>query len=613
MVSYAVRLLEEFRSGGRPLKQVFDVELLARYFAICDILETIHGAVPKSVKFYYNPVTARLEPIGYDGHFLGKGYPTLMPELADWGPLGFWGYGTWFEKLFRRDIQADPEFVERYFANLERLSSPEYLDNFLANISEDLNRNLDFLYSDIPVADLLTGHPLTGVTPLFYFSAEKLKGRSRYISARLSSTTGLWGSYAQRGKGDIDISLRNTRKIPLQILKVTIDGESYAPTSERLIIDSMPMKRSPKAPSGYRREFSDYRLVLVDASVNTTKQKPKRGETGTLYFKLPGTQKILSTPLHYWNDVEMSLGTGPLDLASAADIPHAPYLVIDTRQHQIHFKPGLWTIRNSIVVPKGFSLTIPAGVKINLADSAHIISYGKVLILGTKNEPVAITSSDGTGRGLLVIRAAGESILRHVIFSGLRAQDDPRLKVTSIATFYESDVRIENGSFRFNYAEDALNIIRSNFFIIDTEFQGASSDAFDSDFSRGEIVNTVIVDSGNDAIDLSGSQVILRNVRIRGAKDKAISVGEQSTVEARRVTMDNSNIGVAVKDSSDFRGYDLTIQNAKTGIAVFNKKREYGPATGDLWRLELIDVKEPFSVEAPSMLLLNGRVIKPNR
>ena len=30
---------------------------------------TYHGALLKSVKLYYNPVTAKFEPIGFDGHY----------------------------------------------------------------------------------------------------------------------------------------------------------------------------------------------------------------------------------------------------------------------------------------------------------------------------------------------------------------------------------------------------------------------------------------------------------------------------------------------------------------------------------------------------------------
>ena len=38
--------------------------------AVTDLTYTFHGALLKSVKFYYNPINEKIEPIGYDGHRL---------------------------------------------------------------------------------------------------------------------------------------------------------------------------------------------------------------------------------------------------------------------------------------------------------------------------------------------------------------------------------------------------------------------------------------------------------------------------------------------------------------------------------------------------------------
>ena len=46
----------------------FDLDLWAKYFAIMDLTGSYHGSLLKSVKLFYNPVTALFEPIGYDLH-----------------------------------------------------------------------------------------------------------------------------------------------------------------------------------------------------------------------------------------------------------------------------------------------------------------------------------------------------------------------------------------------------------------------------------------------------------------------------------------------------------------------------------------------------------------
>ncbi|MBI4576176.1 MAG: CotH kinase family protein, partial [Planctomycetes bacterium] len=53
-------LLEGYRQGRLSASQVFDVERLARFYALTDLLGAGHAARWANQRFYYNPVTARL-------------------------------------------------------------------------------------------------------------------------------------------------------------------------------------------------------------------------------------------------------------------------------------------------------------------------------------------------------------------------------------------------------------------------------------------------------------------------------------------------------------------------------------------------------------------------
>ena len=64
------------------LEDLFDIEKWSAYFALCDLLNTHHGALLKSVKFYYNPITQKFEPIAFDGHKLPAYDPSpIIDEL----------------------------------------------------------------------------------------------------------------------------------------------------------------------------------------------------------------------------------------------------------------------------------------------------------------------------------------------------------------------------------------------------------------------------------------------------------------------------------------------------------------------------------------------------
>jgi len=59
-------LLESFRLGEKSTKKVFNLEKLAHYFAVNTLFGNQHPALLTNLRFYYDPATGLLEPIGYD-------------------------------------------------------------------------------------------------------------------------------------------------------------------------------------------------------------------------------------------------------------------------------------------------------------------------------------------------------------------------------------------------------------------------------------------------------------------------------------------------------------------------------------------------------------------
>jgi len=61
----AVALLDAFLQGRLPAREVFDVDLMARYLAIAEVWRAVDALRWPNLRFYFNPVTLRLEPIAY--------------------------------------------------------------------------------------------------------------------------------------------------------------------------------------------------------------------------------------------------------------------------------------------------------------------------------------------------------------------------------------------------------------------------------------------------------------------------------------------------------------------------------------------------------------------
>ena len=146
-------------------------------------------------------------------------------------------------------------------------------------------------------------------------------------------------------------------------------------------------------------------------------------------------------------------------------------------------------------------------------------------------------------------------------------------------TFYKSAVEMRNVSFEGSKAEDALNIVHSQFNIENSRFSNVSSDAFDSDFSDGAITSAHFRQVGGDGLDTSGSNVVVKNVTFTDITDKAVSAGENSRVSIERAQINRTGIGLASKDGSQLLVRLVNVEDfgLYAGM-VYRKKSFYGNA-----------------------------------
>ena len=130
-------LLEAFRNKELMTHEVFDIKKLAKYFALSDLLGAAHATRWHNIRFYYNPVASRLEPIGYDAG--GDEIDYILGSLrgAYFVPDAF----NEFLSLFFEDNI----FFAEYIKQLEQVSEADYLDRFLKEIDLDLRKNQNIL------------------------------------------------------------------------------------------------------------------------------------------------------------------------------------------------------------------------------------------------------------------------------------------------------------------------------------------------------------------------------------------------------------------------------------------------------------------------------------
>ncbi|MDX1407609.1 MAG: right-handed parallel beta-helix repeat-containing protein, partial [Saprospiraceae bacterium] len=322
-------------------------------------------------------------------------------------------------------------------------------------------------------------------------------------------------------------------------------------------------------------------------------------------FRLAGVDSIHFTRIVPWSPPvvdDQLLSIEPSDLT---DFP-----VVHVAGEEAVISSGTHTLTQMLTFPPGMRLIIEPGTTLDMIENAGIVVQGAVHAAGQEDNPVLIRSGDRTASGFTVMSASTSSLLQYVRFDGLNTLRKPGHELTGAVTFYKSDVELRHCAFTNSQSEDALNTFRCEV-RIDGLFIGNSAfDGYDADFCTGRIQRTTFEQISNDALDFSGSAMVVEDCTVNGAGDKGISVGEASQIKVIGANLNNCNIGVASKDHSHLEILEVTITNCQQGFTAYQKKPEFGPAEMVVNGYTLDKVRQPYLVERGSTLQLGEHAIK---
>ncbi len=567
-------LLESVRSGDLPAHKVFDVPRVATYFALCDLLGSSHAVVWHNMRFYYNPVTALLEPIGFDAN---AGKPTESPH----GAMREWESAA---RKFKDVVFSDPIFSAEYTRALERVAKAGYLEALLDATRADLDRQLTILYKEFPY---------------FHFSKSVFEHNRDVILAVLQPVKGLHAYAQNRTSTALEIEVGNIQGMPLVVESVTFrDSLTLRP--------SAPVILAPKVqalPVAHRV----IQLPLpADFPANVQLARDL-----AIHYRIVGSATPRKDPVFAWPRQATDILAA--DLARQdPNVGKLPCFAVDEPNKRIALRPGRWQIDESVLIPAGYDVVAGEDTELFLGPDVTILSYSRLDWRGSAEAPVVIRS-DGRGRGMVIANAGKESILDHVHFLGLANPKRNGWEVTSAVTFYESPAKFTNCVFADNNCEDALNMIRTEYTMENCFFANTKSDAFDADFANGRVLGCRFVNCGNDAVDTSGSTTEVVDLKVEGTGDKGLSAGENSRMNARNVDLQDTAIGIASKDKSEFHIDGIRINGSEVGVTLYQKKPEFGPASMDVTGLSMTGVSVPYLIEQSSKLVVEGAAIAPNR
>ncbi len=580
-------LMYQFRYALKPASEIFDIDKLAKYMAIMDIMVGYHGIHWHNQRFYYNPVSMKLEPIAFDNYmgsvkietlFIGKYiYEEEQCQISWKGLIG----------LFEDKI-----FVTKYL---------DYLNYYSQNFSNLIKPTLDEVMEFEPM--IQKEFPYYKFEKFYEQRIEKIRRELDDYAIFIKDTL---RDDQIKYKPDSENDYEYNYEIPGYLVKVYSEVN---PSNGNIELTVVNYFNQAIELTGYI--LNDEQQIGLEKNISMA-----AFETYALTTEIKDLLKIKVLKFETNIDtIEEHKATvfpwkRPSDSISLKSIMNKGMAYLKSKGFvqgkNIIFSNGSHSLSQTVMIPEGYQVIFQSGAKLNLINHAAFITYSPVQMKGNSNSPVVVSSSDGTAMGFSIMQAQQKSILNHVVFDQLNTLSLKGWTLTGAVNIYDTRIELNNVSFINNRCEDALNIINSEFVMNRCVFDNIYADAFDSDFSKGELLNSEFRDIGNDAIDFSGSEVKIINCNILSTGDKGISAGENSNLYIENISVQNANVGLASKDNSMIQGKFVLIDKCNYGLIVFTKKSVYGPAKMNIDELDIRNTETMYLIEEKSELKLNG-------
>ena len=493
-------LLFQFKNRLAPVEDIFEVDKLAKYLALSDLHQGKHGAIWHNLRFYYNPISCKLEIINYDNFTPDNERQKKEKTTA----LDFEQTTEKFKyKHFYTYFFTSKKLREAYIQEVKRISDLNYVNFFYDKIEPQINEfkeliNIEFPHYDIS-RDFLIEHAKSLREDLktieqrnnsgFYDSLVIIDHAEQFTNEYHESVFPYYLNAYYQLEGDMgELRLENNNVTGVTPTCLLNDSKTLYEFEDRTVLGKYGDESNAREYSiPYFKKATHIEFKDVDSNQ---------------YFKTeitPWKKNIAPSP---YQKLKSSPSSNPLQLFTAKD---------DT----LILTKGNYQLSEKILISDTNIVVIEAGVTLDLINEAAIVCESQVYFLGTKKLPIVVTSSDKTANGIVVLQAGGKSEVHYTQFKNLNTFSYEGWSLSGAVNFYESDVTIEHSSFENNSCEDALNIIKSDFYVNKCKFQDIFADAFDSDYCTGKLTNTAFNMVGNDAIDFSTSQIKIDSCTIK--------------------------------------------------------------------------------------------------
>ncbi len=537
------------------IKDHVDVNLVAKIVAITSIFGDYHSRMPTNSRYYINPYNLKIEPILTDTTRSNIASQKKMREFMN-------NYNILYKNFFQTK-----EFQKKYFQIInEYKNNFEKIEKKFVLACQDFGKNCQNLV-DLELIKKNIEYIYREKSNIFQnLQDNNLKIKKREFNTLNTKNLNIKKIHF-RVFDDGTIFLNNLTSEILHLDKLVFENIYQCKINCKRIID-ISQSSSILKPSTY--ENLNFKKINVDL-------KNKNYDSLEIKY-LDQSNRINSVE----EKIEKHMFKKNEFFKNVYDIKN-PKISIKGINYVLD--EGTHIINEPIIIPSGYDFLIKKGSTLRMSKESYIlVEGGSIKMDGTENYPITITSfnPEEVWKGIYVNSNAKDnnySNLNFVKVSNFSYFDNGRIQLTGGLNFIKSKVKISNSVISNSVSEDAINFVKSEFQVSSSKVNNTISDAIDIDFGNGEITNTTFDKVGGDAIDLSGSDVYLKDINAKNVFDKAVSAGEQSNLKINNLQISSSGIGIASKDSSKVYGSNIKVSKCNLyDFAVYQKKSYFNSA-----------------------------------
>ncbi len=190
----AIGLLRALQTGERKASEVFDVERYGRFLALVDLWGATQATSLINLHYYYDPTSARLEPIGFNGDPLSSDARVSLAATYD-----------------------DPALQAAYVQEASRVGQPEYIERVQAELEPEFRRLRQAVSAE-----------QGDIEPPW----DALRDRQERMRRSLDPVQPVFaylGSPTLAMSGTLRVDVANVLNLPVEILGFDIHGATFLP------------------------------------------------------------------------------------------------------------------------------------------------------------------------------------------------------------------------------------------------------------------------------------------------------------------------------------------------------------------------------------------------